>query len=366
MKLEKLGWDEFYKEKFKEYTSKELIPARVVAEHKNRYLLYYEEGEVNAQLAGKFRYKATVKKDFPTVGDWVAMQMVEQENKAVIHGVLPRKTSFVRKAPISGGRKIKNGQIVGGVPEEQVIASNIDIAFIVSDLDGNYNLQRIERYITLAYNSGANPVVILNKVDMCDNPAAYLEEVQRIAIGIPIHVISAEKSINMDIFENYLHFGSTVVFLGSSGVGKSTISNYLLGEIKQETKTVSQASGKGRHTTTSAELLFHNSGCMIIDTPGLRELQLWGDEEALEESFEDIVELISRCKFNDCRHETEPGCAILQAIDDGCISRERYTSYLKQLGELNRVNKGVRKSQRYQSRMAKLRMHKVNNYTKRG
>ncbi len=365
MELKKLGWDEFFEKEFREYERKELIPARVIAEHKNRYFLYYEQGEINAQLAGKFRYKAAVKKDLPAVGDWVAVQVIERENKAVIHAVLPRKTSFVRKMPISGGRKMKYGNIVGGTPEEQVIASNIDFAFIVSGLDGNHNIQRLERYITLVYNSGADPVIILNKIDICSNPKEFIDEVQRVAIGIPIHAVGAEKGINMDVFDKYLEFGKTVVFLGSSGVGKSTISNYLLGAVRQQTKAVSKASGKGRHTTTSSELFFHDLGYMIIDTPGMRELQLWGEKEALQESFEDIVDLTNMCKFNNCRHESEPGCAILHAIEDGTITEERYDSYVKQFGELNRVSKMKKQAERYIGRMAKLNMYNSRNNAKK-
>lgn len=357
MKLEELGWDNFYNEHFKEYEVKGLVKARVVLQQKNYYLLRYKEGVTKGKLAGKFRHKATLKKHFPSVGDWVVIKIVQGSNEAIIHGVLPRKTAFVRKMPISGGRKIRNGEIVGGLPEEQVIASNIDTAFIVCGLDGNFNLHRIERYITLVYNSGATPVVILNKMDLCDDVNEYIDKVKKIAIGVSVYPISVTKSKNLDIFNEYLLFGMTVVFLGSSGVGKSTITNYLIGEERQKTNTTSDSNGKGKHTTTSAELLFHSSGYMIIDTPGLRELQLWGDEEALDESFEDIVELIRHCRFNDCRHDTEPGCAIKQAIEEERISRERYQSYKKQLNELNRASKIAQNAQRYRDRVAKQRMH---------
>ena len=356
MDLSKLGWNEYLEEGFKEYRDKGLSPGRIVNQQKNKYVIYNNGKYIEGMLAGKFRYKAKYKKDFPTVGDWVAIQVPEGNDKAIIHGVLKRKTSFVRRAAISGGRKIRGGKIVGGTPEEQVIASNIDTAFIIMGLDDNFNIGRIERYITQVYNSGASPVIILNKMDICSDLNKYISEVEAVAIGLPIHPISVVKDKNMDVFNNYLKKGKTLVFLGSSGVGKSTITNYLLkGEI-QKTKTISISSGKGRHTTTSSELLFHSSGAMIIDTPGLRELQLWGDESLLEDTFEDIIKLKDECKFNDCSHDSEPGCAIKQALEDGVITNERYNSYMTQLEELNRVSKERKKAERYHSRVAKMAM----------
>ncbi|MTI71247.1 MAG: ribosome small subunit-dependent GTPase A [Firmicutes bacterium] len=356
MNLNKLGWNKSFENEFEYYKEKGFIPDRVIGKHKNRYILYNNGEYIKAQLAGKFRYKATLKKDFPSVGDWVATKVIKKESKGIIHGVLERKTSFVRRLPISGGRKIKNGEIVGGSPEEQVIASNIDTAFIVSSLDGNFNIQRIERYITLVYNSGANPVIILNKMDLCDNVEKYIKELENIAMGLEIHPISVIKNKNMDIFNKYLLPGKTLVFIGSSGVGKSTITNYLLGEDKQRTKTISKASGKGRHTTTSTEMLFHSSGSMIIDTPGLKELQLWGDKEALKESFQDIIDLSNGCKFNDCRHDTEPGCAVKQAIKEGIITKKRFESYKKQLREIKKVSKEKREFKINHKRILKRKM----------
>lgn len=354
MNLDELGWDNFFNTHFDDHKNEGCIPARVLSQQKNNYLIYCENRTVNAKLAGKFLYAASVKKHFPAVGDWVAVKLSENDTQAIIHAVLPRKTAFVRKLPISGGRKIKNGMIMGGTTEEQVIAANVDTVFIVSGLDENFNLQRIERYITLAYNSGATPVIILNKADCCECVADYICKVEDIAIGLAIHPISVLKNIGMDIFEKYLFPGKTAVFLGSSGVGKSTMINYLLGEEKQKTNSISEFNRKGRHTTTSSQLIFHNSGSMIIDTPGLRELQLWGEQGALDQNFDDIIRIAENCKYRDCQHHKEPGCAIRLALEEGRISHERYASYRKQFNELQRLDGRIKQSEVYLSGKAKL------------
>lgn len=339
MNLDKLGWNEYFSEHFEQYVEKGLKPARVISQQKNNYVLSGETGILNAKLAGKFRHTAVMSKDFPVVGDWVVIQPIEDGSQAIIHGVLPRKNGFARKQPISGGRKIKNGHIVGGMIEEQIVAANVDTAFIVSGLDGNFNLQRIERYITLAYNSDCNPVILLNKADLCNDTAGFTAKVQAIALGIPVYPISVLNNMGMDVFAEYMLPGKTIVFLGSSGVGKSTITNHLLGEEKQRVNIVSTANGKGMHTTTGKELFLHGSGCMVIDTPGLRELQLWGDEDALEQSFQDIITIAASCKFSDCSHGEEPGCAVQKAIQDDVITQERFESYKKQAYELQSLSK---------------------------
>lgn len=354
MNLEILGFDNIFKTRFNEYADKQCVPARIISQQKNSYIVCHENGITGAKLAGKFLYKASVKKDYPAVGDWVTVKLSSNNAQAIIIAVLPRKTAFSRKLPISGGRKIKNGIITGGATEEQVIAANVDIVFIVSGLDDNFNIQRIERYITLAYNSGALPVIILNKIDCCDNFKDYLVKVENIAPGIAAHPVSVTQNMNMDIFYKYLSPGKTVVFLGSSGVGKSTITNYLIGEEKQKTNTVSSNNNKGRHTTTSSQLIFHDNGAMIIDTPGLRELQLWGDEDALNQNFDDIVNIISKCKYRDCQHHKEPGCAIKEALENGILSHDRFESYVKQAEELQRLEGRIKESKMYLSKKAKI------------
>lgn len=341
MSLDKLGWNEYFKEQFNSYENKGYIPARVIMQQKNSYMLKSECDIFDGKLSGRFVYNAKLNKDFPAVGDWVAIKRIDDKT-AMIHALLERKNCFSRKMPISGGRKIKNGVIVGGSIEEQVVAANIDTAFIVSGLDDNFNIGRIERYLTLTYNNEVKPVIILNKIDLCENISSYIERINNIAVGVPIHCISGIKNIGMDIFNNYISMGKTVVFFGSSGVGKSTITNYLLGEERQKTNAVSDAHGKGRHTTTSKEMFFHNSGAMIIDTPGLRELQLWGNEDVLEETYQDITSIVRMCKFHDCNHQNEPGCAVRKAIEDGVISEERFERYKRQLMELQRLDKDRR------------------------
>lgn len=333
MSLEKLGWNTYFSNEFEGYAENGFHPARVISQHKGNYIIFAEKGEINGKLSGKFIYNSDVKKDYPVVGDWVAIKIID-DSEAIIYAVLPRKNYFSRKMVISGGRKIRNGVIIGGNIEEQVISSNIDTAFIVTGLDDNFNIGRIERYITIVYSSGVNPVILLNKCDLCSDVSLYVDKVRSVAEHIEIYPISAQSQINMDIFKQYLGLGNTVVFLGSSGVGKSTIVNYLFDSEIQKTNTVSGSSGKGRHTTTSTQLLQHSSGCTVIDTPGIKELQLWADEVALTESFQDIYVLTDQCKYRDCKHDKEDQCAIKNAMEDGTLSMERWHSYNSQLKEV--------------------------------
>jgi ribosome biogenesis GTPase / thiamine phosphate phosphatase len=333
MSLEKLGWNTYFQKNFEPYSDSEFLAARVITQHKGNYIVRSEEGDFNSKLSGKFMYNADVKKDYPSVGDWVAIKSIN-DTEAIIYAILPRKSYFARKLAISGGRKMKNDILIGGNIEEQIIGSNIDITFIVSGLDDNFNIGRIERYITLVLSSGATPVILLNKCDLCVNIPDCIEKINAIAKGIAVHSISVLNNINMNIFDKYLCCGKTVVFLGSSGVGKSTIINYLFGDEIQKTNVISSSNGKGTHTTTSSHLLQHSSGCTVIDTPGIRELQLWADEDILSESFQDIYSLADQCKYRDCKHVKEAGCAVKEAIEGGRLSIERFNSYKSQLKEL--------------------------------
>ncbi|MDQ0176406.1 ribosome small subunit-dependent GTPase A [Bacillus chungangensis] len=345
-----MGWDEFFNEHYQVYQEKGLLPGKIIAQQGHCYQVNDEGQVLFAKVAGKFRYDAYLKKHYPVVGDWCVFRKVEHSHEAIIQAVLPRKSSFVRKLPISGGRKMKNGIVEGGTTAEQVIASNIDTCFIISGLDQNFDLRRIERFITLVYNSGCKPVIILNKIDLCDDVESFVHQVRKVAANIPILTISVEHDINMNTLNPYLLPGKTIVFLGSSGVGKSTITNYLLGEAEQRKQSISMATGKGKHTTTSTKLLVDSAGCMIIDTPGLREVQLWGDEEVLEQSFQDIKNIAIECKFHDCQHEKEPGCAVKKAIQNELISEDRLKSYKKQLRELKRLDKKKQQFEKHISR----------------
>ena len=270
------------------------------------------------------RYHAEAEKQYPAVGDWVVIKPLVNEQKGIIHAVLPRKSKFSRK-------------VAGERTEEQIVSANIDTVFIVSGLDGgrNFNLRRIERYLTLAWNSGATPVIVLNKVDLCPDVDIYIRSVEDIAPGISIHPVSAKERIGLDALRNYLTKGNTAAFLGSSGVGKSALINALLGVEKQETGEVREDDRMGRHTTTKRELILLPGGGIVIDTPGMREIQMWAGEEDLQGAFHDIEMLAKRCRFSDCSHNVESGCAVRAAIDQGDLDPARLESYRKLQNELN-------------------------------
>jgi ribosome biogenesis GTPase len=285
------------------------------------YLVCTETGEVTAQITGRLRHEASTSAEFPAVGDWVVLAPGEGEGVSRIHAVLPRRTKFSRRAPDGSGR--------GNV--EQVLAANVDVAFLVSGLDGgrNFNLRRTERYLTLAWESGAEPVIVLNKVDVCEDVAARVHEIGTVAPGVPVHPVSALDGEGVAELATYLPPGKTGVFMGPSGVGKSSLINALLGEERLTIAEVRDDDREGRHTTTWRELIRLPVGGLIIDTPGMRELRLWCDEEGLKTTFEDVEALAAQCRFGDCRHQSEPGCAVQQALADGTLDAGRYASYLK-------------------------------------
>lgn len=328
MHLAALGWDDYFSRQFESLERDGLVPARIVEQHKNGYIAYGEHGEWQAEVTGRFLHVLAGSVGFPAVGDWVGLQPLPNEDRALIHAFLRRRTQFVRK-------------VAGSGIEEQVVASNVDVVFLVTGLDGNFNLRRIERYLTEAWSSGAQPVVVLNKADLCDDVAACIRSVEAVAPGAAVHAVSAARNEGVDVVRSYLTPGRTIAFLGSSGVGKSTIINRLLGEDRQKVQAVSNAVGKGRHTTTSRSLLLHPDGGMIIDTPGMRELQLWASEGDVEQSFTDIELLAGKCRFGDCTHSTEPGCVVTAAVEDGSLDEDRYRNYMK-------LQKEVRRLQRFQ------------------
>ena len=332
MNLHNLGWNETFSRHFQEHEKLNLIPARVILEHKQIYRVFCAFGELTAEVSGKYLHQAVSQADFPTVGDWVAAAVPPGENKAIIHALIPRKSSFSRQAVLAGGPKYGHGKT-----EQQVLAANIDTAFLVSGLDGDYNPMRIERYLSITWDSSANPVVILNKADLCPDPDACVKEVESIAFGVPVLTVSATEKQGLDDLYEYLKEGTTVVFLGSSGVGKSTIINGLLGRDILKVGDVRESDNRGRHTTTHRELILLPKGGIVIDTPGLRELQMWGDEEGLKRTFDDIEALAEQCRFNDCRHNSEPGCAVRKAIEEGTLDADRFGNYLKLQRELKHL-----------------------------
>ena len=321
MNLRELGWSDFFEQAFAPFANDGLSAARVGVQHRGAYQVCSEHGELAAEVSGRFRHDAAMPSDFPVVGDWVAMELHPDEGEAVIQAVLPRRTKFSRTA-------------AGDASEEQVMAANIDEVFIVAALGDELNLRRVERYLTLAWESGANPAIVLTKADLCGDVAAAVERAQAVAGGVPVLAISSVSGEGVATLRSLLRAGRTAVLLGPSGVGKSTLTNYLCGEELQDVQPVRDSDHKGRHTTTRRELILLASGGCIIDTPGLRELQMWDGEAGLGEAFADIAELAAACRFSDCRHENEPGCAVLEAVESGFLDVARLESHRKLQREL--------------------------------
>lgn len=319
MELNKLGFCAFFQKHFDDYDygqHENALVGRICSENKNSYKLYSQMGEITAIISGKFRNNCKTKEDFPAVGDWVLFEPLEGENKAIIQSILPRKSKFSRK-------------VAGNQTQEQIIASNIDIAFIVCALNYDFNLRRIERYLSLVWQSGATPVVVLTKIDLCDDVQNKINEVANIAFGVDIHAISNLSAEGLEILQDYFQENKTVVLLGSSGVGKSSLINNLAQENVMKVNELRSNIDKGRHTTTYKQMFILPKGGLIIDTPGIRELQLWDAEDGISKCFKDIEELAKSCRFSDCMHQDEPGCAVEQAIKGGLLDSHRLESYLK-------------------------------------
>ena len=317
MQLRRIGWNHQHAELFSSQFEYPLQPARVAREDRGRFLVLSDLGEARAQVSGRLRHTST---DRPAVGDWVAVRVSDQETRATIHGILPRKTVFARTA-------------AGRTSETQVLAANIDVVFLVTDLDGDFNLRRLERYLTLAHQTGAEPVIVLNKMDLEGDLDLRVRQVEGIAMTEPIRAVSAKTGAGLDALKHHLGPGRTGAFLGSSGVGKSTLVNRLLKEERLVTREVRADDGRGRHTTTHRELfLLPGDDGIVIDTPGLREIQLTGVD--LGGSFPDVEDLARECHYRDCRHEGEPGCGVQRALEVGAFDPARFESYLEQRREL--------------------------------
>ena len=289
------------------------IPARVTAVHKERYEIVCEHGTIHARLKTKEYYVDT--QDVPTTGDFVMINYIPNGDSQII-ATLPRRTYFSRREP-------------GPIPRDQAVAANFDYVFIMQSLNLDFNPKRLERYLTLAWQSGATPVILLTKADLVENYWDYLTQVERVAAGVNTHVVSAHTGYGLERLNAYLQPGKTVVFLGSSGVGKSSLVNALAGEEIMTVNGIREDDSKGRHTTTHRQLIRLKSSVMIIDTPGMRELGMWDISEGLGDAFADVEQFIGKCRFSDCRHESEPGCAIKAAIATGELDAERWESYRK-------------------------------------
>ncbi|MBI1748727.1 MAG: ribosome small subunit-dependent GTPase A [Acidobacteria bacterium] len=353
MKLETFGWNSYFASHFKQHAEAGFSVGRVVLEHKNFYRVYTEHGELWAELSGKLHYLATSRQDLPAVGDWVVIQILGNEDKATLHHILPRKSRFSRK-------------VAGSPTEEQIVASNIETVFLMSGLDADFNLRRIERYVIMARASGANPVIVLNKSDLCAEVAQRITEVESVAHNIPIRVISATQGSGLNTLQSFLSPGETVALLGSSGVGKSTLTNVLAGQPLQQVREVRYTDGRGKHATTHRQLILLPSGALIVDTPGLRELQLWVGEEGFKSAFADIAALAEGCLFRDCRHREEPTCAVKEAVKMGTLEASRFENYKKMEKELEllatlqvhkaaRLQKGKWKNGRHPSNQGRKR-----------
>ena len=324
--LETLGWNEGFARAFEEFAREHVLPGRVALEAQHIYRVFTERGELLAKAAGGLRHRAETPGDYPAVGDWVAVRLRPGEPRASILHILPRRSRFSRK-------------VAGELTREQVVASNIDTVFLTMGLDGDYNLRRIERYLVTGWESGAFPVVLLTKADLADEAtvAARVREVETVAAGAPVHATSAPQGLGLDIIRSYLAPGRTVALLGSSGVGKSTLINRLVGQDVQRTAELSADGKRGRHTTTHRELIVLPGGGMVVDTPGLREIQLWDVGESLKTAFAEIEVLSAECHFTDCGHDSEPRCAVRLAVAEGRLDADRLESYLKLRREVKHV-----------------------------
>jgi ribosome biogenesis GTPase len=322
MTLESLGWDQDLERAFESWAGKaNLQPGRVVIEFNYICRIWCEGKEIEAVRSGRLTHRASSRGELPAVGDWVVVRKRPDENRGAIIAVLPRRSWFSRR-------------MAGQVTDEQVVAANVDVVFIVMALDADFSLRRLERYLLLARESGASPVVLLTKPDVCVDVPARVAQVTATTGEVPVHVVSPKLNQGLDRVAEYLPCGKTGALLGSSGVGKSTIINRLVGRDVQKTRDIRESDSKGRHTTTHRELVLLPNGGFLIDTPGMRELQLWDVGDAFSETFDDIEALASDCRFTDCRHRGEPRCAVTAAVEEGRLPAARLESYLKLQDEL--------------------------------
>ena len=340
--LTTLGWDDRWSDAFAEHRAEGLVPGRVAVQHRGAYDVMTEAGEIRARLPGRPRRDAESAADLPVVGDWVALEPDGGGGgDHVIHAVLPRRTKFSRLAAHDPA---------SDVTREQVVAANVDVVFLVASIVDDLSRRRLERYLTLAWESGARPVILLTKVDLEPDPGPAIAAVSEVAgDGVPVHPVSVRTGAGLDDVRSYLAPGVTTALLGPSGVGKSTLVNTLADEDLLATGTV-RADGAGRHTTTRRQLVILPGGGLVVDNPGMRELHLWLATDGLEETFEDVVELEAKCRFSDCRHDGEPGCAIQEALANGTLDPERWRSYRELQQELAELEERLARRERSRAR----------------
>lgn len=348
------GWSDFFAEALESSALPGTVPARVIGANSGELRLIAEDGPLRAAMAGRIRHRADSSADSPAVGDWV--QVRADQAGARVEGRLPRRTKLSRK--VAGKRQL-----------EQVVAANVDRALVVMGLDGDFNLRRLERFLTVIWESGARPLVLLNKVDLCDDPTARLSEVQSIVADVPVGLASCKHEQGLEQVVEWLPPRETAVLLGSSGVGKSSLINRLLGESVQKVREVREGDDRGRHTTTGRELFRLPNGALLIDNPGVRELQLWGGEESLGQAFADIETLAADCRFRDCAHEAEVGCAVRTAVEGDVLSPERLASFKSLQKELRylaqREDQSAQQVQKHKWRAIHREMRRSNKHRKR-
>ncbi|WP_246072898.1 ribosome small subunit-dependent GTPase A [Paenibacillus dokdonensis] len=334
-KLMQYGWNMYWENHWNKEERSQHKPGRIIADHGQKYRVFTEEGEAWGEMSGKMQHTLQSKGIYPAVGDWVQLHMLEGEGRVIIHSIIDRKTSISRQKA-----GVKSAQ-------EQLIAANVDVLFLVTSLNDDYNPRRMERYLIMAWNSGVNPVILLSKADLCDDAEMKAAEMELIAPGVPVHVVSALENMGKEAVTGYLKEGVTVALTGSSGCGKSTIVNWLAESIEQKTQGIREEDSRGRHTTTHRELFLLPQGGLMVDTPGMRELQLYDDDGGgWEQVFADIESIGEGCRFMDCQHENEAGCAVLAAVLDGELDEKRLQNYRKTQRELQFQIKKEARTQR--------------------
>jgi ribosome biogenesis GTPase len=353
MTLADLGWNDDFQKAFDKLSLPKCVPARLIRDNKISYgaLFTNEEGDVcerEVVMSGKVYHDAASDAELPAVGDWVALELADDEdNENMIRARLPRQTCFSRKLP-------------GKSAEEQVIAANVEVVVVVTDAGSDFSPRRMERYFTLIRRSGSKPVVLVNKSDLfeVDQNKEAAKLIQDLSDDADVYITSAARNEGLEVLKKYLDQGVSLTMVGSSGVGKSTMVNQLLGEEFQWTSDVNELTGKGRHTTTARELILLDDGGILIDNPGMREIQMWTDEQTLRESFLDVEELATQCKFHDCKHGNDAGCAIRAAVESGELDEGRYEGYLKLDEEIEKLEQRQKKRRILSERRAK-RDHRI-------